>query len=148
MKSPGITIRSIKTMAGNSMFNQVYFENVRIPVENRVGEENRGWQVTTTTLDFERSGISWAINQKHSLTDLMRFTRAHRTDGQTTINTNAGLRLEIADRWTEASVAQGLAYRVISMHARGRLPNYEASMVKLFGTELSGRVARTRTSAL
>jgi alkylation response protein AidB-like acyl-CoA dehydrogenase len=135
-------------MAGNSMFNQVYFDNVRIPAENRVGEENRGWQVTTTTLDFERSGIGWAINQKHALTDLLRFIQDHRHDGRTTLESNPGLRFEIADRWAEAFVARGLAYRVISMQAQGRLPNYESSMVKLFGTELSGRVARTWLAAL
>jgi alkylation response protein AidB-like acyl-CoA dehydrogenase len=79
---------------------------------------------------------------------MIHFLREHRKDGITTATHRSALRTEIADRMIETAVAKGLAYRVISMQARGQLPNYEASMVKLFGTELSGRVARTWMNAL
>ena len=61
MDSPGITVQPIQQMTGNAGFNEVFFEDVRVPVRNRIGEENRGWYVGVTTLDFERSGISGAV---------------------------------------------------------------------------------------
>ena len=57
MKTPGITLRPLDDMTGRAGFNEMFFENVRVPAANLVGEENRGWYVGTTTLDFERSGI-------------------------------------------------------------------------------------------
>jgi alkylation response protein AidB-like acyl-CoA dehydrogenase len=65
MKTPGITVQAIPNMAGYHEFNQVFFEDVRVPVRNRVGEENNGWYVAMTLLDFERSNVaSIAANQR------------------------------------------------------------------------------------
>jgi alkylation response protein AidB-like acyl-CoA dehydrogenase len=55
MRSPGVTVRPLINMVGRHEFNETFFENVRVPIANRVGEENRGWYVATTTLDLERS---------------------------------------------------------------------------------------------
>ena len=60
MKTPGIQVRPIINMAGGHEFNQIIFDNVRVPVANVVGEENRGWYVAVTLLDFERSGIDYS----------------------------------------------------------------------------------------
>ena len=57
MKTPGIEVRPLIDMAGNHNFNEVYFEDVRVPAQQMLGEENRGWYVATTLLDFERSGV-------------------------------------------------------------------------------------------
>ncbi len=72
MKSPGVTVRPLTTLAGTQTFNEVFFEDVRVPVANRVGEENRGWYVGTTTLDFERSSIGSAIGVRKALESLIR----------------------------------------------------------------------------
>ena len=66
MKAPGVTVRPLMTMAGSAIFNEVFFENVRVPARNRIGEENRGWYIGTTTLDFERSSIGSSVGIRKS----------------------------------------------------------------------------------
>jgi alkylation response protein AidB-like acyl-CoA dehydrogenase len=139
MKTPGITVRPLTTMAGSQSFNEVFFEDVRVPVANRVGEENRGWYVGATLLDFERSSIGSAVGIRKQLEGLIRFAKEY--PGKTTFATRPGLRLEFADRWVEAAVAKQLSYRVISMQAAGQIPNHEASMTKLYASELQQRIA-------
>jgi alkylation response protein AidB-like acyl-CoA dehydrogenase len=139
MKSPGITVRPLTTMAGTQTFNEVFFENVRVPVENRVGEENRGWYVGATLLDFERSGIGNAVGVRKQLERMLQYARAE--PEKMTFTTRKGLRLEFADRWVEAGVAKWLSYRVISMQAAGQIPNHEASITKLYMSELQQRIA-------
>jgi alkylation response protein AidB-like acyl-CoA dehydrogenase len=148
MKSPGITVRPLLNLAGRHDFNEVFFDNVRVPVRNRVGEENGGWYVGTTTLDFERSSISTAVGHKHDLDMLIRYIGDHREDGRTTIQWNPAIRHEVADRYIEARTQRLMSYRVITMQAQGKIPNYEASMTKLFSSELSQRIARTGMTAL
>jgi len=143
MKSPGITIRPLINMAGSAAFNEVFFDNVRVPAKNLVGEENRGWYIGTTTLDFERSSIGSAVGQRMQVESLIRFAKEHADDHQSVLDRQEGLRCELADRLLEAHVAKMLSYRVITMQAKGMVPNYEASMTKLFASELAQRIART-----
>jgi alkylation response protein AidB-like acyl-CoA dehydrogenase len=138
MKSPGVTVQPLTTLAGTQTFNEVFFEDVRVPVKNRVGEENRGWYVGTTTLDFERSSIGSAIGVRKALEGLMRRAK----DGSdASFTRNPSVRHEFVDRWVEAEVGKMLSYRVISLQAAGQIPNYEASMCKLFTSELQQRIA-------
>src|SRR5487761_2405159 len=76
MKSAGVTVRPLTTLAGNQTFNEVFFEDVRVPVRNRVGDENRGWYVGTTTLDFERSSIGATIGVRKQLESLIRQAKS------------------------------------------------------------------------
>ena len=138
MKSPGITVRPLTTLAGQQTFNEVFFEDVRVPVKNRLGEENRGWYVGTTTLDFERSSIGSAIGIRKALESLIRQTKEK---DEASFQRNPNTKREFAERWIEAEVAKMLSYRVISMQARGLIPNYEASMCKLFTSELNQKIA-------
>ena len=69
MKSPGVEVRPVINMAGGHEFNQVIFDNVRVPASNVVGEENRGWYVAVTLLDFERSGIDYSAIARRLLDD-------------------------------------------------------------------------------
>ena len=139
MKSPGVTVRPLTTMANMQSFNEVFFEDVRVPVRNRVGEENRGWYVGTTTLDFERSSIGSAIGVRKQLEGLIR--QAKKADSPASFENRASLKHEFVDRWVEAEVAKMLSYRVISMQANGLIPNYESSMCKLFSSELGQKIA-------
>ena len=142
MKTPGITIQPLVNMAGTHEFNQVFFDNVRVPKKDLLGEENRGWYMATTTLDFERSSIGSAIGQVQMVEDLMQFAREHRQNGHSLLE-NKLVRLELVDRYIEAEVARHISYRVITLQNRGLIPNYEASMAKLYSTELTQRIART-----
>jgi alkylation response protein AidB-like acyl-CoA dehydrogenase len=146
MKSPGIEVRPLVNMAGNHDFNEVFFDNVRVPKANMIGEENRGWYVGTTTLDFERSGIATSISHTLMVQDLATFIRENKGTG--VINEDPGLAMEMADRAIEAGVEEMLCTQVISMQNRGLVPNKESSIAKLFSSELDVRISRTAMKAL
>ncbi len=142
MKSPGVTVRPLINMANGHAFNEVFFEDVRVPARNVLGEINRGWYIGTTTLDFERSSIGNAVGQRQTLEYYMRFWKENQGKSVTG-SASAKAKDEFADRWIEAATAKMLSYRVITIQAEGRVPNHEASIAKLFNTELSQRIART-----
>jgi alkylation response protein AidB-like acyl-CoA dehydrogenase len=143
MKTPGVEVRPLYNLGNSHEFNEVFFDNVRIPKDNVIGEENRGWYAAVTTLDFERSSIGSATGMKQHVEELVDYARAHQDDATSALKTNPMLRYELADRMVEVEVARMLSYRVASMQNRGLIPNYEASLLKLYSTELNQRVAKT-----
>jgi alkylation response protein AidB-like acyl-CoA dehydrogenase len=147
MKSPGVTVRPLVNMANTPGFSEVFFDNVRVPAKDLLGEENRGWYVATTTLDFERSSIGSSIAGGQAVEDLVRFAKEQgarsKEPGKNGNGFQASVRTELAERSIEAETARLLSYRVISMQNRGLVPNHEASAVKLYAAELSQRVALT-----
>jgi alkylation response protein AidB-like acyl-CoA dehydrogenase len=146
MKSPGITVQPLVNLTGSHEFNEVFFEDVRVPANNVVGEVNRGWYIGATTLDFERSSIGTAVGNQQQIEDFTAWLRDHRTEmGEARYGS---LRREWADRALEVHVATLLAYRIISMQAAGQIPNAEASIAKLFGSELAQRIAGTAMHTL
>ena len=146
MQSPGITVRPLVNMAGLHNFNEVFFEDVRVPSSNVVGEVNRGWYVGTTTLDFERSSIGTAVGQRQALERYLQWMRANR-DSMSHVDVES-IRHQWAERWIEVATATLLAHRVISMQAAGQIPNAEASIAKLYTSELGQRIARTAARML
>jgi len=143
--TPGITVRPLIDMSFRHHFNEVFFEDVRVPASNRVGEENRGWYVGMTLLDYERSNITGAVANRRTLNKLMAYLGTPDGKAKSTLADNPGLRLEIADRAIETEVMFNYSFRIISMQARGLIPNYEASMSKLYNSELNQRTAHTGT---
>jgi len=143
MKAPGVTVRPLVNLANGAFFNEVFFDNVRVPAANLVGEENRGWYIGTTTLDFERSSIGSSVGMRQQVANLIRFAQEHRDDHQSSVAWNSTVKYELSDRLVETTIAKMLSYRVVTMQAKGLVPNYEASMTKLFASELNQRIART-----
>jgi alkylation response protein AidB-like acyl-CoA dehydrogenase len=143
MKTPGITVSPLTQMTGQQGFNQVFFDNVRVPSRNVVGEVDRGWYVNTTTLDFERSSIGNNVGTRHRVNDLVSWVKETDAEGASTLDRNPLVRNELADRAVEAQVALMLSLRVADMQNRGLIPNHEASMGKMFSSELGQRLART-----
>ena len=143
MKTPGLTIRPLTDMGWNEPFNETFFEDVRIPARNLVGEENRGWYIGMTLLDFERSGIGGAISYRRTLAELIELLNSEEGERVAHSDWKTATRLEIADRAMEIEVLFNFAFRIVSMQSAGQIPNYEASMNKLFGSEIHQRVART-----
>jgi alkylation response protein AidB-like acyl-CoA dehydrogenase len=139
MHAPGVTVRPLITMAGSATFNEVFFENVRVPARNRLGEENRGWYIGTTTLDFERSSIGSAVGIRKQLEGIIRFAKEH--PDLAVGAKNHATQIALADRWIESMVARMMSYRVVSMQNAGLIPNHEASMCKLFTSEMAQRIA-------
>ncbi len=148
MKAPGVEVRPLYNLGGAHEFNEVFFDNVRIPKDNVIGEENRGWYSAVTTLDFERSSIGSATGMKQNVEGLLEYAKKHTGDATSTLRTNPMLRYELSDRMIEVEVARMLSYRVASMQNRGLIPNYEASLLKLYTTELNQRIARSAVHVL
>jgi alkylation response protein AidB-like acyl-CoA dehydrogenase len=137
MKSPGITVRPLVNMAGSHEFNEVFFEDLRIPRDQLVGEQNRGWYVGMATMDFERSAIGSVAGNRRDLEDLVEEAHARPAD------VRERYRTEVADRRIEVDVTRMLSLRILSIQEKGGVPNYEASIAKLFTSELNQRIART-----
>jgi alkylation response protein AidB-like acyl-CoA dehydrogenase len=142
MKTPGISIQPLVDMLGRHTFNQVFFDNVRVPRTAVVGELNRGWYVATTTLDFERSGIQRVIGGMKTSEALIAYASEHARNGGRQPGYDS-VRYRLADLAIDYEVGRMLAYRVGWLQSQGRVPNYEASVSKMFGTELTQRLART-----
>src|SRR5437867_3052904 len=107
------------------------------------GGEMRGWYQAVTTLDIERSTSGSAVGQQQTVEDLIKFARDNQSDGVVRIKSDPALRTELAERYLETEVAMSLSARVVSMQAKGMIPNYEASAVKLYSMELNQRIANT-----
>jgi alkylation response protein AidB-like acyl-CoA dehydrogenase len=148
MKAPGVEVRPLTNLANQDMFSEVFFSDVRVPAKNIVGELNRGWYVGTTTLDFERSSIGSAVGIRLQLDELVKYARANQASGISRAGYLASIKAELADRYVESTVARMMSYRVVTMQAKGLIPNHEASMTKLFASELSQRIARTGVKVL
>src|SRR6185437_10928111 len=93
--------------------------------------------------DFERSGIGSAAGMRRSLEELIAFCKENRSIGQPAMNHRPELRAKIADRFIEMAAGRNLSYRIASIQEAGRVPNYEASMAKVFFSELNVRLGYT-----
>ncbi len=139
VQTPGVTVRPITDIRGDTPFAEVFFDGARVPVANAVGEEHRGWYVAMDALSFERAGIGATVKYEQALARLAEHVREH--------GGSAVLRHEIARRYTEMRVLYNLARYTVSRQAGGGVPGYEASVNQLFGAELAQRLARTGAKA-
>jgi alkylation response protein AidB-like acyl-CoA dehydrogenase len=144
LDSPGIDIRPLVDMTGEHHFNEVYFEDVRVPVDRRVGEENRGWYILAEHLDFERSGIERLVDLETKFQAVMESARGRARAG----TLPAAVRSRLAQLSIEVEVGRILCYRVAYLQSQNIVPNYEASMSKAFGTEWAQRMANTAMQLL
>jgi 3-oxocholest-4-en-26-oyl-CoA dehydrogenase alpha subunit len=137
LKSPGVTFQPLLNIAGRKGFGQFFFDQVRMPPDSLLGEENRGWYLATTTLDLERSNIANAGGARRTVDDLAGYIR------DSAARASTSHRHRLAHHALEVEVATMLSYRVASMLASGGVPNQEASLLKLFLSELDQRIANT-----
>jgi len=133
MKTPGISITPIINMTGEHEFNEVFFDNVRVPKENMVGEKNRGWYVVLGVLDFERSTFPLHAISRRKLDDFLEYARE-------TKFLNPVMRNHFAELLIECEIARLIHRRVIWMQDKDMTPKYESSLDKLFGSELNQKV--------
>jgi alkylation response protein AidB-like acyl-CoA dehydrogenase len=146
MKTPGIAVRPLVQMTGARGFNQVFFEDVRVPRQNLVGQKNQGWQVALTTLMFERStGHDRGI--ANQISELVELARRVPRDGRTAWE-SASVRQKIAQFALEAEAIRYTGYRQLTRQLRGLPPGPEGSMLKLCSTELALRLAAFATELL
>jgi alkylation response protein AidB-like acyl-CoA dehydrogenase len=138
MKTPGVSVRPIIDMTGHHPFNETFFDNVKVPKTNIVGEINRGWYAGMTLLDFERSGVGYCAMSKRALDETVRYARTTKSNGRMLIE-QPEVRNKLAGMAVEIEVAYMLSYQIAWMQSNGEVPNKEASMGKAFTTEVEQR---------
>jgi alkylation response protein AidB-like acyl-CoA dehydrogenase len=147
MKSPGITIRPLREMTGEAWFNEVFFDELRVPRANVVGEINRGWDVVITTLSHERGGAAPHARlrmERALLAELARHTA--RNGGRAGDDTL--IRQRLAQFWIEVEILRVTAYRNVAVMLRDGRPGPEGSILKLFWSELDQRMKDTAIDIL
>jgi alkylation response protein AidB-like acyl-CoA dehydrogenase len=146
MKSPGITVRPLVQITGDAEFNEVFFDEVRVPKTNLVGRLHQGWQVAMTTLAFERVGLGNVYQFDRLIRELIALARSRRIGGHPAIE-HGSIRQRLAALAIEAQALRYTQYRHVSRRVRGE-PGPEASVAKLFGTELNLRIMRLASDLL
>jgi acyl-CoA dehydrogenase len=143
MDTPGIAVRPIKNMSGGSMFAEVFFDNARVPVENRLGEEGQGWQVTVSALAHERSSIAEVEGLRRKLEELKELARKSRKNGPrqpSGIYSGAleddGIRRRIARFEAKIEGMRFNGMRALTKQLRGEPLGAETSINKLLRAEL------------
>ena len=143
MDAPGLDIRPIKTLAGNSDFCEVFYDNVRIPLENVVGKLNDGWRVAMATLSFERGTafMSEQVRLARRLDELVEVARrVPGPDGRRRAIDDDEIARRLALAAAEVEAMRAMTYRSLSVAARTGMPGAEASMIRLFFSELIQRI--------
>ena len=130
MDTPGITVRPIKNMSGGSIFAEVFFDDVRVPVENRLGAEGQGWQVTVSALANERSGIAEVHGLVRTLSDVKELARSCRRGGRPA-SQDPGIRRRIASADTRIEAMRLNGMRFLTKQLKGEPVGSESSVNKL-----------------
>jgi alkylation response protein AidB-like acyl-CoA dehydrogenase len=135
MKTPGITVRPIITLEGGHEVNEVWFEDVKVPVENLVGEEGRGWTYAKFLLSHERTGIAGVSRSKRELRYLKHIAAQEQKDGKPLLQ-DARFRDKVSRLEIDLMALEITDLRVASAEREGRAPGPEASILKIKGTEI------------
>jgi alkylation response protein AidB-like acyl-CoA dehydrogenase len=140
MKSPGITIRPLVQITGESGFNEVFYDNVRVPKENLVGELNEGWKVSIATLMWERVSGGTRHPVERTIGELTELAKSVEFEGMSA-HRHPYIRQKLAQFAIEARCLRLSRYRGLTAQLKGKVPGPESSFGKLFATDLNLRVA-------
>src|SRR5271155_1162867 len=148
MKSPGVVVKPLKQITGDSEFNEIFFEDVRVPKENLLGPVNMGWQVLVSTLMHERFGIGETLGGTEQLLhQLVQIAKSVELNGRPAIEDN-DIRQSIAQFAIEATAKKYNGLRSLSKRLKGQQPGPEASISKLLSTDLGQRMTKFITRLL
>ena len=148
MKSPGVTVRPLRQITGEAEFNEIFFEDARVPRENLLGLLNGGWQVLVSTLMHERFGIGETLGaSQQTLAELVQLAKAIDYEGRPAIE-HAAIRQQLAQFAIEAAAKKYNGMRSLSSRLKGLQPGPEASISKLVSTELTQRMVKFATHLL
>ncbi|HYA36351.1 MAG TPA: acyl-CoA dehydrogenase [Candidatus Binataceae bacterium] len=139
MHSPGVNVRPLKQITGDSNFNEMFFDDVRVPRKNLVGEKNQGWQVAITTLMFERTSIGGGLSVTDTVAELAALAKSiARSHG--TAWDDPGVRQTVARFECEAQALRYTELRQLTKRLKGLPPGPEGSVLKLHASELNLRI--------
>ena len=143
MHAPGVEVRPLRQMTGSSEFNEVFLDDVRVPVANLVGEEGKGWDIAQTTLAHERvTAPRQLVIHRMLLEDLVRLAREQEQAGA------SELRQDVAAAAIEVEIAKLNNWRTLTRLVRGEPLGPESSFIKLYWSEMSQRMHDTVMRAL
>ena len=139
MKSPGITVRPIITLGGEHEVNEVFLDNVRVPLANRVYEENKGWTCAKFLLAHERVGIAGVASSKRGV-EKLKAVAATEMDGERSLLTNPFFRRKVAELEIDLAALEYTELRTLAGMAAGKGPGPESSVLKIKGSEIQQRL--------
>ena len=147
MRDPGVEVRPIVTMDGGSEINTVYLTDVKVPVENRIGEENKGWTYAKFLLGHERFGIARLSESKARLAYLSEIARNHRVGGALLADDPDFMR-SVAETEIELTALEFTELRALTNAEQGEAPGVEANMLKIRGTEMQQKISEMLMKAM
>ncbi|MDP9262467.1 MAG: acyl-CoA dehydrogenase family protein [Actinomycetota bacterium] len=137
MHAPGVDVRPLRQITGEAEFNEIFFNDVEVPVSNRLGDEGQGWQVAMTTLLHERGTLGFALTAslETSVNKLLEVARER-------VNGDEGTRERIATEWIELQALRYTNYRSLGTLQRTGIPGPEGSAIKLRWSEQNQRLTK------
>jgi len=147
MKTPGIEVRPLRQMTGEADFNEVFLDNVRVPLKNLVGKRGQGWVVSRSTLKHERALIGSSALSKRTLDGVTMLAQYMNLRGQPAIKDPA-IRSRIIELETKVLANEYHGYRLLTMQARNEEAGLAGLVSKLYGTQLGYDVARLAMDVL
>jgi len=147
MKSPGITVRPIITIDGGHEVNEVFLEDVKVPLENLVGEENKGWTYAKFLLGHERTGIAGVARSKRGVERLKDIAKSERVDGVPLID-QPDFDRKLSELEIDLTALEYTELRTLASESAGKGPGPESSILKIKGTEIQQRITELTMEAV
>jgi alkylation response protein AidB-like acyl-CoA dehydrogenase len=148
MKTPGISVRPIITLEGGHEVNDVFLENVKVPVENRIFHENQGWTCAKALLAHERSGIAGVARSKRNLEKLRKIAGTEDSDIGGSLIQDAFFRRKVAELEIDLTALEFTELRTLAGESSGKGPGPESSILKIKGTEIQQRLQELALEAV
>ena len=147
MKTPGITVRPIITLGGEHEVNEVWLEDVRAPIANRIYEENKGWTCAKFLLAHERTGIAGVAASKRGVERIKSIAKSEQ-DGDRPLYANPFFRRKISELEVDLTALEYTELRTLAGEASGKGPGPESSLLKIKGTEVQQRLTELALEAV
>ncbi len=148
MKSPGVSVRPIKLLDGGHEVNDVFLDNVKVPVDQRVYEENKGWTCAKFLLAHERAGIAGVARSKRNVEKLKQIARTELSDDGVPLLEDENFRRKLAELEIDLSALEMTELRVLAREHAGKGPGPESSLLKIKGTEVQQRLTELTLEAV
>ena len=147
MKTPGVTVRPIITLGGEHEVNEVWLEDVRVPIANRVYEENKGWTCAKFLLAHERTGIAAVARSKRGVEKIKAIARTEQ-DGDRPLIANPFFKRKISELEIDLTALEFTELRSLAGEASGKGPGPESSLLKIKGSEIQQRITELALEAV
>ena len=140
MKTPGVTVKPLYYMDQAHVYNEVFLDDVHVPVENVVGQENEGWRVTQLLAGFERSSLGAIMMMLRQLEEMVKYCNETRVGGKLLAH-DPLIRNKLAQMACEIEALRCLGYRIADAQDRNEMAGFEASGVHILASELQERLS-------